>query len=118
MFTCRTSQRDYFRIFTVAFRTTWVSTHGDLFLTNCHFDLALFEDVVSSLPPSRSTINSSRCFAALILPYTQPAALVDRARCRPTQLRYCSFPWCIFRAARNDEQHSFTSLPWRDYEPT
>jgi hypothetical protein len=37
MFTRRISQRDYLWVFTVALRTTSISTHGDLLLGNCHF---------------------------------------------------------------------------------
>ena len=67
MFTHRISQRDYFGIFTVALRTTWASTHGDLlseelpFTDHCvlrYFAFVLSKgDDVSSLILSRCVIN-------------------------------------------------------------
>ena len=90
MFTHRISQRDYFGIFTVALRTTWASTHGDVlseelpFTDHCVLRYVAFvlskADDASSLVSSPSIINSSRCLVRSSLRITrqQRATLVER----------------------------------------
>ena len=80
MFTRRVSQRDDFRVFTIALGTTRHFTHGDLLLRNCHLPMitaasssfTLSEDGgYSSLNPSQSIFNSSKCLARLSLRITR-----------------------------------------------
>jgi hypothetical protein len=112
MFTRRISQSDYFGIFTVALGTTWASTHGDLLPRNLPFAdhgvlpyLAFMlskGDDVSSLIPSLSIINLSRCLvhSSLRIIRSQPVharnASTDRHRgvrdAAPANWIKCSFP--------------------------
>jgi hypothetical protein len=70
MFARGVPQRDDLGIFTVAYRTIWASTHGDLLLRNCHLPIILCwfispslwkDDDVCNVARFPSVINLSRC---------------------------------------------------------
>jgi hypothetical protein len=67
MLSCRVSQRNNFRVFVVAHRTTRGGLHGVLLLRNdrCYMAPSRFgwKAVASNLNPSHASINSSKCLA-------------------------------------------------------